>query len=226
MNDPEIYQEIARQLRKPEGDSGLQIAKQMNQGNRLMNLLAIGQVNPQAGDHILEIGMGNGFFVGEIVGKHPTVRYSGCDYSREMVDDASIRNQQYIGNGQVSFAQGTAEDLPFPDGTFNKVMTVNTIYFWEDLKKVLGEIYRVLKPAGRLSLAIRPKWIMKQYPFVKHEFRLFSKEDLLDHLRSNNFILSEIVEKEEPDQNLPMGKIKVGSLIVTATKSGYTKKIS
>jgi SAM-dependent methyltransferase len=46
-------------------------------------------------------------------------------------------------------------ELPFPDATFDRVLTVNTVYFWPDLQAALAEIRRILRPGGRLVIGIR-----------------------------------------------------------------------
>lgn len=62
----EQLKNIALQLRKPEGDWGIEMGEKMNVGNKFINLHTIDVLNPKANDVILEIGMGNGFFVKDI----------------------------------------------------------------------------------------------------------------------------------------------------------------
>ena len=47
--------------------------------------------------------------------------------------------------------------LPFGTATFKKVCTVNTVYFWTSLEVGFAEIYRVLKPRGRIAVGFLPK---------------------------------------------------------------------
>ena len=75
------FEAIASQLRKPHGDQGAEVGKMMNKGNRLMNLAAIEQLNVEPKDNILEIGMGNGIFVRDILEKDSSILYTGCDFS-------------------------------------------------------------------------------------------------------------------------------------------------
>src|SRR5205085_6128910 len=105
--------------------------------NRLMNLETISQLGIADNDNILEIGMGNGYFVKEILTSAKNVKYTGCDFSYTMVNEAASLNVTLA--SQVKFIQAKAEQLPFDDGYFNKVFTVNTIYFWEDPQCTLAE---------------------------------------------------------------------------------------
>ena len=78
MSENEL-KSLAVQLRKPEGSLGIEVGRMMNKRNKLMNLATIDQLEIQPNDKILEIGMGNGFFVKYILKKDETVRYIGCD---------------------------------------------------------------------------------------------------------------------------------------------------
>ena len=59
----EEIKEVAAQLRKPVGENGTEIGKLMNVGNAPMNRHTLAVLNPEPNDSILEVGMGNGFFV-------------------------------------------------------------------------------------------------------------------------------------------------------------------
>ena len=99
---------VAEQLRKPHGALGKQAGEMMNKGNALMNLVAIEQLEINTNDNILEIGMGNGFFVRHILANDNNVQYDGCDFSDLMVEEAIIRNEDYVGKGQARFTWADA----------------------------------------------------------------------------------------------------------------------
>ncbi|RFS16509.1 class I SAM-dependent methyltransferase [Emticicia sp. C21] len=215
----EFLKEIARQLRQPHGEHASELGERMNKGNELMNKLAINLLNAQPNDVILEIGMGNGFFVKDILGLADAIHYIGCDFSEEMVKAAILHNQEFINNSQAKFFLASAESLPFESPTFNKIFTVNTLYFWENPPLVLSEIKRVLKPEGQLLIAIRPKEIMEQYAFTQYGFTMYSKEELFTLLSDNGFEVIAVSEEQEPDQEINGETISVGSLIVRAEKA-------
>src|SRR5690349_11633365 len=89
---------LACQLRHPEGELGIKVGENMNKGNRLMNVETIRQLQVADNDNILEIGMGNGFFVKDILGAAENVRYSGCDFSETMIKEASVLNKEFFEN--------------------------------------------------------------------------------------------------------------------------------
>jgi ubiquinone/menaquinone biosynthesis C-methylase UbiE len=207
---------IALQLRKPEGEMGLQVAEKMNRSNEMMNKWSIEQLQVSPMDNILEIGMGNGLFARDILSNDATVKYAGCDYSETMVMEACSLNKQFIENGQARFIHANADKLPFGDHTFDKVFTVNTIYFWSKPSRELAEIHRILKPGGLLIIAIRPEAIMKNYPFTAYGFRLYDEGGIRTLLAENRFSVTEVLEKEEPEQEIGGETIKAATMVVSA----------
>ena len=214
----EALKEIARQLRQPHGEHATEIGERMNKGNHLMNISAIGNLAPQAHDTILEIGMGNGFFVKDILSIDPSIHYAGCDFSEAMIEAATQLNQDAVNNGQASFHLASADSLPFEQATFNKVFTANTIYFWENPPLILNEIKRVLKPQGQLLIAFRPKWAMEQYPFTQYGFTMYAMEELITLLSDNGFVVNKAFEEQEPDQEINGETITAAYAIINAEK--------
>jgi ubiquinone/menaquinone biosynthesis C-methylase UbiE len=215
----EQYQEMAAQLRKPQGENGLKTGEWMNTGNNQMIHDTLRVVDPSGTDQLLEIGMGSGSFVPEILEKSAAINYTGVDYSEVMVAEAERHNAGGIARGHARFLLADANALPFPDASFNKVFSVNTIYFWGNETRVLAELKRVLMPEGKLILALRPKHQTEKYPFTKYGFKLFSKEDVSTLLVENGFSVLNCIENQEPDFELNGEVMKMENLIVVAERS-------
>ncbi len=217
--DETLAQQMAAQLRRPSGEAGVQTGEWMNRGNVHMNLDTLEILNAAANDTILEIGMGNGFFVKDILQKDPSIKYTGCDFSEVMVAEAEQLNAEWIRNGQAKFICADVTNMPFDDGSFNKIFTINTIYFWEDATAILAELKRVLKKNGTLIISLRPKHLMQNYPFTKYGFTLFAKADVGQLLEANGFTIVKAIEKPEPDFDLNGEIIKMESLVIVASGS-------
>lgn len=101
--DEETLKEIAGQLRQPTGEYAIQVGEKMNEGNLHINLNTFEALNLAEDDNILEIGMGNGFFVKNILSAHNSIKYTGCDYSEIMIDEARKQNTNFIASGKAEF---------------------------------------------------------------------------------------------------------------------------
>ena len=215
--DEQSLKEVAAQLRKPTGDDGVKTGKWMNKGNVGINRETIASLNVADGQRVLEIGMGNGYFVNELFSRFPSVTYVGCDFSEIMVSEATELNADLIAEEKVAFVCADIAALPFGDGSFDSVFTINTIYFWEHPQDVFRELARVLRPGGRLSIGLRPKRQMVNYPFTRFGFTMYSKDDVVQLVSGNGFKVIEVFENVEPDFELNGQVMKLEHLIVVAT---------
>jgi ubiquinone/menaquinone biosynthesis C-methylase UbiE len=104
-----------------------------------------------------------------------------------MVREAEHRFRKQIAQGRLQVQLGDVSRLPFPAETFDRVLTVNTIYFWPDTSQGLSEILRVLKKDGRAAVSIRSKDKMQKLSFTQHGFRLFWPDELAALMREAGF---------------------------------------
>lgn len=200
MIDESQLRQIAGQLRQPQGDAGVEIGQRMNVGNEIINRRAIAQLAIKPGDRILELGPGNGYFAREMVAVDPSVQYVGCDLSDVMIEQANQRNADLVQSGQTRFVHRTDAKLPFADASFEKLLTINTLYFWNDPAAELAELRRVLVPGGRVVIGIRPRRLMEQMPFTAFGFTMYEPQQAADLLIANGFALTDLIVEPEPDQ--------------------------
>lgn len=210
----EQYQSLAAQLRQPHGEFGLQVGNNMNVGNVHINKKTIELLELSANDQVLEIGMGNGFFVKDLFSVEPSIDYTGLDFSPLMVEEANRMNHEFVEAGKVRFHLGSADALPFEEDSFTKIFTINTLYFWEDPARILAELYRVLKKDGELFISIRPREVMQHYPFVRYGFAMYTREEVAALLEKNGFQVIAAIETDEPEQQIGEIKIQVKSLVI------------
>jgi len=216
--DIQTQQQLAAQLRKPEGEYGIEVARQMNHGNAIINRLTIAQLPLHDGNKVLELGMGNGFFIGELLQKANNLQYTGADYSALMVQEATEMNRQFVEAGIVSFHQASADKLPFDDNSFDAIFGINIIYFWHTPTAELSEIKRVLKPGGTLTLSIRPKSSMDSMPFTQFGFTKYDEQSIVALLEENGYVIDNIFEQSDPPMEFNGTTLLPASLIVTAVK--------
>jgi len=122
-------------------------------------LASLGCGNPTAlaqlaaGETVLDLGSGGGIDVllsAKRVG--PTGRAYGLDMTDEMLALAR-ENQRKSGIANVEFLKGEIEHIPLPDNSVDVIISNCVINLSADKDRVLGEAFRVLKPAGRLAVS-------------------------------------------------------------------------
>jgi SAM-dependent methyltransferase len=74
-----------------------------------------------------------------------------------MVRQATRRNAVAVETGLAELLCASAERIPYPADSFDKVYAINSLQFSADLPRALQEIGRVLKPAGVVSVAVQPR---------------------------------------------------------------------
>lgn len=207
---------LAAQLRKPQGDFGKEVALQMNVSNDVLTLSSIRALNLAPGDNVLEIGMGNGLFCKDIL-KVENTRYTGCDFSELMVNEASGINKDFIAAGKARFVLGNAADMPFSDDSFDKIFTVNTIYFWDEPAKVLSEIKRLLRQDGILAIGLRTEESMKVLPFVQYGFTGYDKSKIKKLLEENGFEIIDIIVENDKKIERENDTVQMENMIAVCT---------
>jgi SAM-dependent methyltransferase len=115
------------------------------------NPWTMGRLSP--GERVLDLGSGAGtdsLVAAQMVGAEGSV--TGIDMTPEMLAKARIAAAA-SGVGNVEFVEGEAEHLPFPDASFDVVVSNGVIDLVPDKDAVFAELYRVLAPGGRMQIA-------------------------------------------------------------------------
>jgi ubiquinone/menaquinone biosynthesis C-methylase UbiE len=189
---------LAAQLCQPSGLFGkFMMADFLDRHNEKMNHFAIEQLDIQPTDIVLDIGFGGGVTIAEMLKTIDTGKIYGVDFSQVMVAQAKQKFKQEIESGKVSIELGDVKQLPFAENTFDKICTVNTIYFWEDPLTSLQEIKRVLKSGGKLVVGIRSADKMKQLAVTQYNFRLYDPEAVRILLLEAGFINISIEQRDD-----------------------------
>ncbi len=172
----EELQVIASQLKHPSGEKGIEMANMMNETNINMTRHSIQNLNISKENKILELGHGNAGHVEFLFEQAENLKYYGLEMSELMFQEARQINRNFVSQKQAFFSLYDGNKIPFEDESFDKIFTVNTIYFWQQPEKLLLEIYRVLQPNGNFCLTFAQEDFMKQLPFTQFEFELYNTE--------------------------------------------------
>ena len=120
-------------------------------GTWVSDLLAVGP-----NDSVLEVGFGPGVTIQRLSKLAAKGHVAGIDQSREMVEQARARNTPGLRSGHVDPRCGSVESLPFDDNSFDKALAINSMQVWPDAVPGLREIWRVMKPGGKIALGFTP----------------------------------------------------------------------
>lgn len=159
----------------------------MEYGNAHMNAFVVSCLELTREHRILEVGFGSGWVLRKLVEENQCEYVAGVELSHTMLERARARFFEVIRQGRLELFHANVSSLPFDGGTFDRVCTVNTLYFWDDPLAGLLEISRVLRPAGRLTLGLRPAASLRALPFTRHGYRIYENEQVMDFLELAGF---------------------------------------
>lgn len=186
---------LAQNLANPQGEKGIEIGEMMNATNISMTLESIRTLLIEDDEHILEIGHGNAGHLKNILSLAADLKYTGIDISETMNQEARRLNKEF--ENQAEFILYEGKKLPFKEVTFDKIFTVNTVYFWENPVEFLNEIYRVLKDDGTFVLTFGQRDFMEKLPFTAYDFTLYNNNEMEQLVSESHFKRMKISEKEE-----------------------------
>ena len=170
---------FSNQAREPTGLFGRYVASQIfKKGNAEMNAFIYDSLAISDGDHILEIGFGPGELIHAMAGRVGSGRVEGVDFSDTMLAIAQRKNRRHIQAGRVRLHCGDFDAMSFDGRRFDLIVTVNTVYFWQQPEATIAKIAGLLTPGGRLAVGFHPKTEMQDPILSRDVFRFYSTEDM------------------------------------------------
>ena len=139
-------------VKKPAGFRGRVLARFMGFAHRPLYKAVAEQLALTEEDDYFEIGYGSGIFMKNYAAGVKTA--AGVDISEDMVMLARHFNRRMVEEGRADLRLGDAGNLEWPDGSFTAAATVESFFYWPEPVDCLKEIHRLLKPGGRLVIAI------------------------------------------------------------------------
>jgi len=149
-------------------------------------------MNLQPGDRVLDLGCGAGW-ASRLIAKAVTNgdkpgQVVGLDVADEMIRRARAGSVDY---DNVMFVVGSAQQIPWEENFFDKVLSVESFYYYADQERALAELFRVMAPKGDLYILINLyrdnpyslRWVEElQVPVQVH-----SKQEYVEMLQGHTF---------------------------------------
>lgn len=184
-----MLRSLARQLGSPSGLFGGFLARLWNFRNAALNESALSCLDLSGQDRVLEVGFGGGYLLDRMRDKRQPgpvgTRLFGVDRSASMARFCAERFSRKPRTPGLGCA--AAEALPFASGSFTCLVTVNSIFYWQNIPQALAEFYRVLARPGRLVLVFTARGSLKQKGFARHGLTLPEPEEIAAWLRAAGF---------------------------------------
>jgi SAM-dependent methyltransferase len=152
-----ISRAINRQAASPSGWFGRLLALIWPREHGRLNAEVLERLDVRSGQQVLEVGSGTGHALREASRRAGPGHAIGVDISPLMADLARRLNRAAVARGEVEVWAGDISTLDLKGATFDRIFSVNCIYFWRDVDAVLAKLASALAPDGKLVLAFRPE---------------------------------------------------------------------
>jgi arsenite methyltransferase len=112
-------------------------------------------MNLKPGERVLDLGCGAGWasrlMAKAVANGDKQGQVVGLDVSDEMIRRARAGSTDY---DNVMFVVGSAQQIPWDENFFDKVLSVESFYYYGDQERALAELFRVMAPKGELYILI------------------------------------------------------------------------
>jgi len=192
---------LSRQLGNPSGPLGVLIANGLNRGNGPTISAAVDQLDPQRTEVVADVGFGGGLGLDLLLQRAGVVH--GIEPSPTMLARARRRHRSEIDAGRLRLHEAPMHRMPLDEGSLDGWISLNTIYFIDDLRTAFAELARVTAATGRGVLGMAdPEWMAEQ-PFAAQGFTVRPVDQVVRALEAAGFgVLLSVQKRGGEDYNL------------------------
>jgi ubiquinone/menaquinone biosynthesis C-methylase UbiE len=152
MKTTVVKKQRVSQCKKPRGLLGRLVLRNMNSRHSKVTDWGLGHVLIEKQYVILDVGCGGGRTLSKLAERATQGKAYGVDYSEESVAASKRMNARWVEMGRAEVLHGSVSQLPFLEAMFDLVTAVETHFWWPNLPTDMREIFRVLKPGGKLII--------------------------------------------------------------------------
>ncbi len=131
----------------------------------------IESASPRAGERVLDVGCGTGIVARKVAARIGSEHVVGLDLNPNMLAVArSVADKDGLA---ITWTEGRAEELPYPDASFDLVLCQFALMFFADRSAALREMRRVVRDDGRVAIAV---WEgLERHPFYETLHRVIER---------------------------------------------------
>jgi ubiquinone/menaquinone biosynthesis C-methylase UbiE len=196
----------------------------------------LNQMDLNRGERVLDLGCGVGW-ASRIMARMvaPEGQVVGIDISDEMISRARAASR---GFDNVMFVWGSAQQLPWQENFFDKVLSVESFYYYADQDRAIAELFRVIAPKGKLYILINlyreNHYSLRWVDELKVPVQVRSEQEYVDLLKKHTFenVRAVRVPDETPTPETYSGKWfksaeelrdfkRIGALLLIADKPDF-----
>ena len=193
---------FSKQAKKPSGIFGrFFMSRIFDKGNLELNSFVKETMAIKKSDRILEIGCGTGSLLKIIANELENGIVEGIDFSKTMISIAKKKNKRNISKKKAIIRLGNFDELQFKSNSYDKILSVNTIYFWKNPVMTISKAFCLLKANGMMVLGFHSKEEMEKMDLDENIFQLYSLQDVVHLLKTDEILKEvEIISKKGPDK--------------------------
>ncbi len=152
----------------------------------------LAQMNLKPGERVLDLGCGAGW-ASRLIAKavdspERSGQVIGLDVSDEMIRRARAASTDY---DNLMFVVGSAQQVPWEENFFDKVLSVESFYYYADQERALAELFRVMAPMGELFILINlyrdNNYSLRWVEELKVPVQVHSEREYIEMLRRHTF---------------------------------------
>ena len=193
---------FSKQAKRPSGLFGrFFMSRIFDKGNLELNSFVKETMAIKKSDRILEIGCGTGSLLKIIANELENGIVEGIDFSKTMISIAKKKNKRNISKKKAIIRLGNFDELQFKSNSYDKILSVNTIYFWKNPVMTISKAFFLLKANGMMVLGFHSKEEMEKMDLDENIFQLYSLQDVVHLLKTDEILKEvEIISKKGPDK--------------------------
>jgi ubiquinone/menaquinone biosynthesis C-methylase UbiE len=152
----------------------------------------LAMMNLKAGDKVLDLGCGAGWasrlMAAGVNDAERPGQVIGLDVSDEMIRRARSSSKDY---DNLMFIVGSALQIPWEENYFDKVLSVESFYYYADQDRALAELFRVMAPLGELYILINlygdNHYSLRWVEELKVPVQVRSEQEYIELLKAHTF---------------------------------------